>query len=142
MKKGIIFSGIILLISCSSTRITTKQNSDLDLIKQLAYCECMEHSINQFVAKGSNDMSMQEVANMMEYNGMYTKNVAKIMDSLALEVVTQEKKNQFDTVGKHNDDPVNNGRTIYLYDCLKFYKSQKLDSIVRAIPKSKYYINF
>ena len=128
---------IILFYSCSVNRTSKKEKTDVELLKELAFCQCLEHSIETFSKLDTLEMGRGEVLNLMDSKGLFPNIVQPILDSLASLIVAEQRKEKNDTLYKHESA---RGRTSYTLGCLDFYNSKKLDSLVKSFPKRDYKI--
>lgn len=134
MRTAIVL--LIILSSCSTTknRVTTPVSN---LFKKYAYCKCLEQSIDTFSIRDSLEMGSGEVANSLDYNGIFTNIIDPIFDTLILNVIEEQKRIKQDTAGKHDSSW---GKTNYILKCLEFYESKKLDSTIRTFTPEMYLV--
>lgn len=130
---------ILLLCSCSINKTIQKEKSDVELLKELAFCQCLENSLQTFSAIDTLEMSRGEVLNSMDAKGLFPNNVQPIFDSLANSIVRRQIRAKNDTLNKHESA---RGRTSYIIDCLDLYNSKKLDSLIKSFPKRDYKIEW
>jgi hypothetical protein len=128
---------ILLFCSCSVNRNLKKEKSDIELLKELAFCQCVIRYQETFHKMDTLEMSRGEVLNSMDAMGLFPKIVEPIFDSLANSIVAEQIKARNDTLNKHESA---RGRTSYIIDCLDLYNSKKLDSLVKSFPKKDYKI--
>ncbi len=131
MKKNRLLFFIIIIIglSCNITRKSIR-SKDIELIKQLTYCKCLDYNIKNFVGVDSVDISSGLIADLISvYGGDFARKYMSALDSIAYKVYIDAKRVQFDT-GKHESSY---GKVAYKLDCLELYKSKKVDSLARII---------
>ncbi len=129
MKNSIIVIMMLFVLSCTTSKQSNK-SKDIELIKQLTYCKCLEYNIKMYVGEDSVDMSRGSIADMMSfYGGSFVRSWSPLLDSLAYKVYADGEKARFDT----NKYPSSYGLVEYKLECLKLYKSKKLDSLARVI---------
>lgn len=138
MKKITFLAFIALLSSCFTEKKIPKEN--IDLLKQLTYCRCIEYSMKEFDGLNSSDRSYGDIVEEMDSKGLYNKNINHLIDSIVGAELFLQKKIRIDSAGKHND----NGRfnTTYILRCLQLYKSKTIDSFYKSLPKSLYYVQY
>jgi hypothetical protein len=141
MKKILFF--LVLLSSCVSIKKITETNSSIEKLKELAYCKCLEYSIDHFVAKDSIDISINILTENMDfYGGYFVRNLLPKIDSLSYSVYSKQKNNQLNFPVAEGTS----GKVAYKIQCLEYYKSKQLDSltrkVVREIKDSIYADNF
>ena len=135
--SGIFLFSILLFYSCSVNRTVKNEKTDIELLKELAFCQCLEHSLETFSTLDNLEMGRGEVLNLMDAKGLFPNIAQPIFDSLAFLIVAEQRKAKNDTLYKHESA---SGRTSYTLACLDFYNSKKLDSLVRSFPKRDYKI--
>lgn len=129
MKNSIVLIMMLFVLSCKTSKQINK-SKDIELIKQLTYCKCLEYNIKMYVGEDSVDMSRESIADMMSvYGGSFVRSWSPLLDSLAYKVYADGEKARFDT----NRYPSSYGLVEYKLDCLKLYKSKQLDSLARVI---------
>lgn len=79
--------------------------------------------------------SIASIEDEMDALGVATKNIWRSLDSFTQRFVQLQVSAYKNTVGVHESAI---GRPSYLVDCLKFYKSKKLDSLVRSFKQKDY----
>ena len=120
---------MLFVLSCTTSKHINK-SKDIELIKQLTYCKCLEYNIKMYVGEDSVDMSRGSIADMMSvYGGSFVRSWSPLLDSLAYKVYTDGEKARFDS----NKYPSSYGLVEYKLECLKLYKSKQLDSLARVI---------
>ena len=128
---------IFVFYSCSVNRSIKKEKTDVELLKELAFCKCLEHSLDTFSKIDTLEMGSGEVLNLMDTKGLFSNIVQPIFDSLALSIVAEQRKAKSDTQYKHESG---RERTSYILTCLDLYNSKKLDSLIKSFPKKNYRI--
>ncbi len=134
---------IFLLVLCTQSaccvrKSSKKQNENIELLKELAYCKCVEHSMEMNKGKDSSDISLASVLEKMDSKGLSSKFVYPVLDSSAKLVVLKQYNSQFENEGKH-DNAWN--KTNYILSCLEYYKSQRLDSLVKSFKPDSYKVD-
>jgi hypothetical protein len=122
-----------LFFGCGTTRKAKRSEENVENLKQMAYCKCLDYAINRFVGKDSIDIvSYIIVKNKMDFfGGYFINNIRPSLDSAAKSILLEELKYQFTpNVGEGTY-----GKVGYRIDCLNFYKSRQLDSLARALSK-------
>jgi hypothetical protein len=131
MKR--IYFLVLLISSCTHTKKNIVTNSNIQKLKSLAYCKCLEYSISNFVGKDTNDISGALLTESMDfYGGYFFRNFYPIIDSSAYTVYLKQKRRQFEPY------PVaegSGGKVAYKLECLDFYQSKELDNITKIIAK-------
>ena len=87
--KNIIYTflfSIFLFCSGSINRNIQKEKTDIELLKELAFCKCLEHSLDTFSKVDTLEMGSGEVLNLMDTKGLFSNIVQPIFDSLALSI--------------------------------------------------------
>jgi hypothetical protein len=135
----IFLVSILLFYSCSVNSRIKIEKTDIELLKELAFCQCLEHSLETFSTLDTLETGRGEVLNLMDSKGLFPNIVQPIFDSLAFLIVAEQIKAKNDTLYKHESA---RGRTSYTLACLDFYNSKKLDSLVRSFPKKDYKIEW
>ena len=137
---------IVLIFSSCETHTTIETHtatidneSNIELLKQLAFCTCITKSISAFNKLDSLEIYSGPVRVAMEEKGLYTKRIDPVFDNLANEIVQKQIQWKQDTLYKAEGAA---GTTSYIYECLQLYRSKKLDSIVRTFPRSNYIVVF
>ena len=141
--KVLLINIICIFLSVKSFCQINKNNQNernISLLKQLTYCKCLTASLRTFGHIDSAEISLTEISNKMETSGLFDNIVGQILDSLVdkivnLQIVNKQKNDPFKSEGA-------NGKTTYILSCLEFYQSKQLDSILRAMPKSKYLLKY
>lgn len=135
-----IIAGILFFFICSCTANKKLQEGkrNLELLKQFAYCRCMKQSLQTFSKLDTSEISSGDAQNLIEYYGMYTKNIGPILDSLALTVVKKQIVNKHDRSTLKYESAL--GETSYILECLNFFNSIRLDSLVKSLPKKSYVV--
>ena len=138
-KNGqIVNNGDIIIKDITEiSRTIKKEKTDIELLKELAFCQCLEHSLETFSTLDTLEMGRGEVLNLMDSRGLFPNIVQPIFDSLCFKIVAAQIKAKNDTLYTHESA---RGRTSYTLACLDFYNSKKLDSLVKSIPKRDYKI--
>ena len=122
----------ILFCSCFGPRINS-ESKNCELIKQLAYCKCLEYNIANFVGKDTLDRSIPLINQRMDiYGGYFVNHFYPIIDSISKDVYKQELNAKGDTNFTAESSC---GKVDYKSACLDFYKSKKLDSLAKNIYK-------
>lgn len=135
MRKNnyIVILIILSIISCKSIKGDKAQNlAGKELIKQLAYCKCIEYCLSDSNKKDRIDYSVNWIIGMLldHFGRYYSYKIEPAIDSLAKMEYLQIEKS------KKSDKPVaiqSYGKAAYSLDCLNFYKSYKLDSIAEKL---------
>ena len=135
IQSVLFLVSFLLLYSCSVNRTVRKEKTDVELLKELAFCQCLENSLETFSTLDTLEAGRGEVLNLMDSRGLFPNIVQPIFDSLAFIIVAKQRKAENDTLYKHESA---RGRTSYTLACLDFYNSNKLDSLVRSFPKRDY----
>ena len=124
---------IFIFASCSTSKYALKNKENIETMKQFAYCECLKFSIEKFVGKDSVDISGSRTFDYFELvGGFFIRRIFPVLDSAAKSISIEEAKHQFHT-GPTQVAEGTNGKVQYKMDCLNFYKSKQLDSLVRAL---------
>ena len=139
IQSVLFLVSFLLLYSCSVNRTVRKEKTDVELLKELAFCQCLEHSLETFSTLDTLEAGRGEVLNLMDSRGLFPNIVQPIFDSLAFLIVARQMKAKNDTLYKHESA---RGRTSYTLACLDFYNSKKLDSLVRSFQKRDYKIEW
>jgi hypothetical protein len=115
------------------------RNRNLEALKEYAYCKCMEQTIKTFSKVDSFEAGSGAVKNIMDSYGLYSKIIDPIFDSLVFIVIKKQIETKYDnSIYKHESSM---GTTSYILECLSFYNSTKLDSVVKSIPKELYVVD-
>lgn len=138
MKKKqytVYFLILFVMHSCKIMNdVESRKFNNKELIKQLAFCNCLEYSFHNENRKDTLDNSIQWLNGMLidRFPKIYFQRIKSTIDSLAKnEYIMSEKT-------RHPNQPVaegSYGKASYTIDCLNFYKSGKLDSIVGVMVK-------
>ena len=132
MKYSFVFLAFLFL-ACGSTKKAKRTEENVENLKQMAYCKCLDYAINRFVGKDTIDItSYISVENQMDFfGGYFIKNMLPLLDSAAKSHFLNELKYRFSpNVGEGTY-----GKVAYRIDCLYFYKSKQLDSLARVLSK-------
>ena len=133
----LFFVSILLFYSCSVNKSITKEKTEVELLKELAFCQCLERSLETFSTLDTLETARGEVLNLMDSKGLFPNIVQPVFDSLSFKIVAAQIKAKTDTLDKHESA---RGRTSYTLACLDFYNSKRLDSLVKSFPKGDYKI--
>ncbi len=124
---------IIFFASCGASKYALRDKENIENMKELAYCKCLTSAIEKFVGKDSVDISDSRAVDYFDYiEWYYVKKILPVLDSAAKYISVEEAKHQFHT-GPHQVAEGTNGKVQYKMDCLNFYKSKQLDSLVRVL---------
>jgi len=124
---------IIFFASCGTSKYALRDKENIETMKQLAYCKCLTFSIAKFVGKDSIDISDSRAFNYFDnIEWYYVRKIIPLLDSVAKSITIEEAKHQF-YKGPGQIAEGTNGKVQYKLDCLNFYKSMQLDSLVRAM---------
>ena len=127
---------IIVFVSCSTSKYSLRNKENMETMKQLAYCNCLTFAIDKFVGKDSVDISSSIAFNYFDnIEWYYVRKILPVLDSAAKSILIEESKHQFHTDSTFQVAEGANGKVEYKIDCLNFYKSKQLDSLVRALNK-------
>lgn len=129
---------IFMFCSCATNKNIKENKRNIEILKEFAYCKCMEQSIKTFSKVDTSEVGSGEIRIEMDYYGLFENIVNPIFDSIAYTVVKRQMASKYDSIGKHESAW---GRTSYILGCLSFYKSKQLDSVVKSIPKEFYIVN-
>ncbi|HTN38832.1 MAG TPA: hypothetical protein VL053_17245 [Arachidicoccus sp.] len=138
MKKKYYFVFILVILSiCSCKAVKRGESTKLDgkeLIKQLAFCKCLNYCFSNINNTDSVDNSIQWLKGMLldRYGRYYSFKIEPTIDSLAKKEYRKIEKSRYP------DQPVaegSYGKASYSIDCLNFYKSDKLDSLTNEMEK-------
>lgn len=119
--KTIFLFFILIISSCSVNKELKTDKKNTQLLKQLAYCKCIEHSMETFSKIDSSETGSSEVKMIMDYEGLFTNIVDPICNSLAFTVVKRQMTNKYDSAGKAESA---RGKASYILDCLNSYNSK------------------
>ena len=81
--SGLFLVVILLFYSCSVNSTITKEKTDIELLKELAFCQCLERSQETFSTLDTLEMGRGAVLNLMDSRGLFPNIVQPIFDSLA-----------------------------------------------------------
>jgi hypothetical protein len=124
---------IIFFASCGTSKYAIRDKENIENMKELAYCKCLTFAIQKFVGKDSLDISNNNANMYFEYiEWYYVKKILPVLDSAAESISIEEAKHRFNKGPGQVAEGVN-GKVEYKMDCLNFYKSKQLDSLVRAM---------
>jgi hypothetical protein len=127
---SIILMGVVFT-SCSSPQKSIK-SKNIELIKKLAFCKCLEYNITNFVGTDTLDISADLIQEEMSiYGGKFVSRLYPLIDSSAKSIFLLEKKARFDSL-RHESAF---GKVGYKRSCIDFYKSNPLDSLAKEIYK-------
>lgn len=124
--------------ACSVQKSSKNQTENIELLKELAYCRCVEYAMEMNKGKDTSDISLASVLEEMDSKGFTSKFVYPVLDSSAKQIILRQYKSQFENEGKHENAWNKNN---YILSCLQFYRSQKLDSLVRSFKINIYTID-
>jgi len=129
MKNSIIFIMLLFVLSCTTSKQINK-SKNIELIKQLTYCKCLDYNIKMYVGEDSVDLSIGLITDMMSvYGGTFVRSWSPLLDSIAYKIYVDGEKARFDT-NRHESAY---GMVPYKLWCLELYKSKQLDSLARVI---------
>lgn len=122
---------------CSCNAIKSRESPKFDgkeLIKQLAFCKCLNYCFSNINNTGSVDNSIQWLNDILvdSYGRYYSFKIKPTIDSLAKKEYRKIEKS------KYPDQSVaegSHGKASYSIDCLNFYRSDKLDSLTDELVK-------
>jgi hypothetical protein len=80
-------------------------------------------------------MAEGEAVNEMDASGLFVKIIDSLLDSLTFTIIKRQMKAGQDNIGKNE---VTKGKTSYIIDCLHLYNSERLDSIIKSVPRFSY----
>ena len=123
--------------SCTVNKNFEQKKQNLEILKQFAFCKCLEHSIETFGKIDSSEVGSGEVINLMDANKLYPKKIEPIFDSLSIAIIQKQIKNKYDSTNK-SDAAL--GKTSYIFSCIEFYNSKRLDSFVKLLPEDSYIV--
>ena len=138
MKYLLIILVTFTQSACTVQKSSKKQNENIELLKEVAYCKCLEHAMEMNKGKDTSDISLASVLERMDSKGLSSKFVYPVLDSSAKLVVLTQYNSQFENEGKHENAWNKNN---YILSCLEFYKSQRLDSLVRSFKIETYTVD-
>jgi hypothetical protein len=127
----------LLTISACHNKVVRSSNK---LFKQYSLCRCLDYAKQtQKQQKDTNDFSMTFLYESIDGEYTYAKIVTKSLDSFALNYTRQLK-----LVSSHVDTNytyAKPGMHQFTYDCIRFYESRALDSLIRSFKKEDYIIS-
>lgn len=138
MKYLLAILVIFTQSACSVQKNSKKQTENIELLKELAYCKCVEHAMEMNKGKDTSDISLASVLERMDSRGLSSKFVYPVLDSSAKLVVLTQYNSQFENEGRHENTWNKNN---YILSCLEFYKSKRLDSLVRSFKVETYTVD-
>jgi hypothetical protein len=122
---------VLIAGSCNMPKYNTKTKQNIELLKNLSHCKCLEYSINKFVGKDSIDISSEILIDKFYSIGLSRKSYY-ILDSMAKSVMISETNSQFASPNKYLESY---GKVSYKIGCYNFYHSKSLDSLVKILLK-------
>lgn len=139
VKKLLILHGLAAITCMATTANAQKKlTNEIDLLKQLSFCVCMEKGIHAFGGE-IKDMSVGYVLDKMEGAGMNEKHVMPLIEKHAGKAVERMLMAVKDTANTYYE---RHGYNALSLDCLEYFRSRSLDSLVRSFKRSSYYNRF
>ncbi len=137
MKKTLLLFVATLIFSCNTSKFL-QENKRILLLKKFAFCKCFEMANSQYEKTDSSEVSIGDIRNLIDYNGMFLNHIEPLL-VLELQIVLKDS-NKINTNSFYKEN-LQGGRT-YNLKCLNFYESKKLDSILKSVPKEKYIVSY
>ena len=139
VKKILIFHSLGAIACIATTANAQKKlTNEIDLLKQLSFCICMEKGIHAFGGE-IKDMSVGYVLDKMEAAGMNEKHVMPLIEKHAGKAADRIFMAFKDTANIYYD---RRGYNALSLNCLEYLRSRSLDSLVRSFKRSSYYSRF
>ncbi len=155
MRKYILFSTTVLLLACigkkenklakqdlpktKTDEFARKRECEIKLIKKMAFVDCIYRSLQTFSVPDSSELYGVELAAELESNNIEPFRFGRLLDSMVYKEVVNPQVIRKKKIATYVAEGIN-GKTNYCKSCLDFYESAKADSLIRAIPLEKYYL--
>lgn len=137
MSKVLIFIFLLIIVSCSSSRTIYKSETNIALLKRLAYCKCMDYSMSLYYKTDSSEISSSLTEELMDTKGLYIKSIMPYIEISAKKTAISLAPSN----GKFIHESAV-GRNIYIGGCLSYYHSKSLDSLVKSFNKKDYVVSY
>jgi hypothetical protein len=133
----LLFIFLFCLFSSCSIQKEYAHDNKISLLKEFAFCKCIENATKIFHVLDSAEAYSGEVVTMMDANGLFSSKVEPALDSLISTAVIANqllRRNSSDKLISRDTRRL----TTYTVACVNFYKSPTLDSFLKNLPKEHY----
>lgn len=133
MKISTLIFSLFILAGCGSTGRLGKTQTDIQLLKEWAFCTCMNEGMKLYFQQDTLDVSLQQVNVALETRKITTKRILPKMNENVQHAVQQ----MVPVSGPYVHESVA-GMNNYIQGCLAYYNSRRLDSLLKSFKKKDY----